>query len=70
MAEAAKLRFPRALRLGYQEIEWDATSGRRDRLAHDDGSVDLDILAEVVDDDLPRLVIALTKILGEERPPT
>ena len=37
----------------------------RDHLAHDYGNVDLDILGEVVDDRLPRLVSSIDGILAE-----
>jgi|SRR2546421_6430103 len=65
VAEAAKTRFPRALRSDYPDIEWDEIAGMRDRLAHDYGNVDLDILGEVVGDRLPRLVRSINGILGE-----
>ena len=64
VAEAAKIRFPRALRSDYPHIEWDEIAGMRDRLAHDYGNVDLDILGEVVDDHLPRLVTSIDRILA------
>ena len=68
VAEAAKTRFPRALRGDYPEFPWDEITGTRDRLAHDYANVDLHILAEVVADHLPRLVSAIDSILG--RPPS
>lgn len=64
VAEAAKMRFPRALRGDHPEIPWDEIAGLRDRLAHDDGNVDLEILREVVDDYLPPLVRSIDRILG------
>jgi len=36
----------------------------RDRLAHDYANVDVEILAEVVEDHLPRLVSAIDRILA------
>jgi uncharacterized protein with HEPN domain len=65
VAEAAKTRFPRALRGDYPDIEWDEIAGMRDHLAHEYGNVDLDILAEVVDHRLPRLVSSIDEILAE-----
>ena len=64
VAEAAKSRFPRALRGDYPSIEWDEIAGMRDHLAHDYGNVDLDILGEVVDEHLPRLVSSIDRILS------
>lgn len=63
VAEAAKTRFPRALRSDYPNIEWDEIAGMRDRLAHDYGNVDLEILGEVVDHYLRRLVTTIDEIL-------
>ena len=65
VAEAAKTRFPRALRGDHPEIAWDEIAGMRDRLAHDYGNVDLEILGEVVTTYLPRLVRAIDRILGD-----
>jgi uncharacterized protein with HEPN domain len=64
VAEAAKSRFPRSLRSDYADVPWDEMAGMRDRLAHDYANVDLDVLAEVVDDHLPRLIHAIDRILG------
>ena len=64
VAEAAKTKFPRALRVDYPEIDWDSIGGMRDRLAHDYGNVDLKILGEVVTKDLPRLVRSIDRLLG------
>jgi len=37
----------------------------RDRLVHDYGNVDLDILGDVVDERLPRLVAWIDRILAD-----
>lgn len=65
VAEAAKTRFPRAFRGDLPDIPWDEIAGMRGRLAHDYGSIDLDILREVVDGHLPRLVRAIERTLSE-----
>lgn len=65
VAESAKTRFPRALRGDHPDIAWDEIAGMRDRLAHDYGNVDLEILGEVVATHLPRLVRAIDRILGD-----
>jgi uncharacterized protein with HEPN domain len=64
VAETAKTRFPRGLRSDYSEIDWDSIAGMRDRLAHGYGNVDLRILGEVVDKDLPQLVRSIDRVLG------
>ena len=63
VAEAAKSRFPRALRLEFPQIAWDEIAGMRDRLVHDYGNVDVEILREVVEEHLPALVEAIDGIL-------
>lgn len=67
VADAAKTQFPRALRGDFPEIPWDQIAGMRDRLAHDYGNVDLEILREVMEDHLPRLVRAIDRILAREK---
>lgn len=64
ITEAAKTRFPPALRSDFPDIDWDSIAGMRDRLAHDHGNVDLTILGEVVDRDLPKLVAVIDELLG------
>ncbi len=64
VAEAAKSRFPRALRGDHPEIEWDQIAGMRDRLAHNYGNVDLEVLCEVVEERLPLLVSSIDDILS------
>lgn len=67
VAEAAKTRFPRALRGDHPEIAWDEIVGMRDRLAHDYGNVDIEILGEVVVTYLPQLVRTIDRVLGQPR---
>lgn len=64
VAESAKTRFPRALRADHAEIPWDEIAGMRDRLAHDYGNVDVEILREIVGTYLPRLVRSIDQLLG------
>lgn len=65
VAEAAKARFNRALRGDYPDIECDLIAGMRDRLAHDYGNVDLDILDDVIDVHLLGLITTIDGILAE-----
>lgn len=67
VAEAAKTRFPRALRSERADIPWDEIAGMRDRLAHDCGGVDVEILREIVEVYLPRLVASIDDAIGPER---
>ena len=62
--EAATTRFPRALRGDYPDIDWDAIAGIRNRLAHDYENLDVVVLADVVENYLPRLIGAVNEALG------
>jgi uncharacterized protein with HEPN domain len=46
-------------------IRWRDAKGMRDVLAHDYGHVDVEILADVVETDLPALIIAIETALTE-----
>jgi uncharacterized protein with HEPN domain len=46
-------------------IPWRDAKGMRDVLAHDYGHVDVEILADVVETDLPGLIIAIEAALTE-----
>lgn len=63
VAEAAKYRFPVALRDEYPTIEWTAIAGMRDRLVHDYDRLDVEIIRNVVQEHLPRLIGAIDRIL-------
>ena len=49
------------------EIPWPRIVGMRNRLIHGYEEVDLDVVWDVVTDDLPPLIAALERILGEGR---
>jgi uncharacterized protein with HEPN domain len=54
-----------ACRSIHPEIPWKSMAGMRDRLVHGYFDVDLDIVWETVEKDLPSLVSRLEKILAE-----
>ena len=49
----------------YPSIPWPQVIGMRNRLVHGYDSVDLDVLWDTIEVDLPPLVDALEKILGQ-----
>jgi uncharacterized protein with HEPN domain len=50
----------------YPSIPWSQIIGMRNRLIHGYDSVDLDVLWDTIDVDLPPLIAALKKILEQE----
>jgi uncharacterized protein with HEPN domain len=65
IGEATKLLSEDA-RLSAPEIPWRRVAGLRDRLIHAYGSVDLEIVWEVVVRDLPALQQAVRRLLAAE----
>jgi uncharacterized protein with HEPN domain len=53
-------------RLKYPSIPWQQVIGMRNRLIHGYDKVDLNVLWDTVDDDLPHLIEELEKILRSE----
>ena len=49
----------------YPLIPWREVVGMRNRLVHGYDSVDLDVLWDTIEDDLPPLIAELERILGE-----
>jgi len=49
----------------YPSIPWRQIIGMRNRLVHGYESVDLDVLWDTIEDDLPPLIAELERILGE-----
>lgn len=56
-------RVPPAERAHHPDIPWTEIVGLRNRLIHGYDSVDFDILWQIVNDDLPPLIVALEKAL-------
>ena len=65
VGEAAS-RVPREDCARYPEIPWPQIVSLRNRLIHGYGAVDMDILWQIIEHDLPPLVAALEIILGQE----
>ena len=64
VGEAAH-RVSQAAREANPEIPWPQIIGMRNRLVHGYDVIDFDLLWDTVTDDLPPLVAALRKILGD-----
>jgi uncharacterized protein with HEPN domain len=59
-------RIPQKVQVEHPEIPWSEIIGMRNRLIHGYGSIDLDIVWQIVIADLPPLVNALEKIAVED----
>ncbi len=59
----AAARVTQAVRDRYSQIPWSAIAGLRNRLIHGYDEVDFDVLWDVVQYDLPALVVELEKVL-------
>ena len=62
VGEAAN-KVPQTTRDLYPDIPWSAAIAVRNRLIHGYEDVDLDIVWQTVDEDLPKLVVALEKAI-------
>jgi uncharacterized protein with HEPN domain len=67
IGEAVK-QLPDALRQKYDEIEWRAMAGMRDRLIHNYFGVDYDIVWDVISKKVPELDAEVQKIIQKEFP--
>jgi len=65
IGEAAK-NISRAIRKNYPEIPWKDIVGMRDKLIHGYFGIDLEILWETLQQDLPQLKIHILKLIEEE----
>jgi uncharacterized protein with HEPN domain len=66
IGEAAK-KLPRSIRDGHPQVPWKAITGMRDKLIHDYVSVDVTVVWDTVQHDLPILRRAVTTLLNPSR---
>jgi uncharacterized protein with HEPN domain len=66
IGEAAK-KVSDEIRSKYTEVPWEAIIGTRNRLIHAYFDVDLDIVWETVQRDIPSLISYLVKIIEQEK---
>lgn len=55
-------KIPISVRQKYSQISWHKVSGLRNRIVHDYGSIQLDIIYNTIINDLPRLAEELKRI--------
>jgi uncharacterized protein with HEPN domain len=65
VAEIAKYQFPLELRTEVPELPWDGVTGMRDRLVDDYDKINIRLLRDVVEKDLPALIVNIDRVLVE-----
>lgn len=64
VAEIASYRIPRQLWPDYPSIPWTEIAGMRNRLVHGSDKLDVDVLVQTVERDLPDLIQQITALLA------
>ncbi len=55
-----------AFKTSYNSIPWRALKGMRNRIVHEYGNVDLEVIYETVISDIPRLLKTLSDAFGNQ----
>lgn len=63
VGEAARRLSPQA-RERFNQFDWNAMTGMRNILVHDYGRVSLELVWDVIENDLPKLIRALDEYLS------
>lgn len=65
VGEAAN-QVPKNVQARYPQIAWPQIIGFRNRIVHGYDRVDFDVVLEIVQDDLPPLIVTLSEILASK----